>query len=133
MELQVTTNSDRIKVAEIIKENLEEIGIDVNIREIGNTYYENNLENLNFDILLTGNILSIKPQIQEYLDFEIERKPTVQETYEEVYRNYIKNPNFMGLYFDSIILLYCNELKGNFEGNWYNIFYNIDTWYKVEK
>ena len=130
--MTITTNKDRIEVAQIIKQNLEEIGIRVTIRELGNSYYKNNLENLSYEILLTGNIVSIKPLVQDYLNFEIEQKQTEEETFNEIYETYKQNPNFMGLYFDSIILLYSNNLKGNFEGNWYNIFYNIDTWYKIE-
>lgn len=55
----------------------------------------------------------------------------MEETYLGIYETYNHKPNFMGLYFDSIILLYSKNLKGNFEGNWYNIFYNVDTWYKL--
>lgn len=129
--MTITVNEDRLAVAEIIKQNLEEIGIKVIIRKLSNSYYKNNLERLDYDILLTGNVVSIKPTVQDYLDFEIEQKKTREETYEGIYEEYEQNPNFMGLYFDSIILLYSKQLKGNFECNWYNIFYNIDTWYKI--
>ena len=112
MSLELTTNQDRLEVADIIKHNLEEIGIKVSIRILRNSYYKNNLQELNYEILLTGNTVSIKPNVQEYL-------------------NYKNKPNFIGLYFDSIILLYSNDLKGNFECNWYNIFYNVDTWHKI--
>ena len=133
LNLTITTSEDRLKVAEIIKQNLEEIGIKVTIRKISNSYYKNNLENLNYQILLTGNTVSIKPEIKEYLNFNIEQKQTKEETYKGIYETYKQEPNFMGLYFDSVILLYSKELKGNLEGNWYNIFYNIDTWQKIEE
>lgn len=129
--MTITANEDRIQVAEIIKQNLEEIGIKVTIRNLSNSYYKNNFQRLNYEILLTGNTVSIKPSVQEYLNFEVEQKQTAKETYQELYETYNQKPNFMGLYFDSVILLYSNQLKGNFECNWYNIFYNIDTWYKV--
>ena len=131
LNLEIITNTDRLLVAEIIKQNLESIGIKVTIREVSNTYYKNNLSNLNYEILLTGNTVSIKPIFQNYLNFEIEVKNSEEETYRNIYEEYIKDPNFMGLYFNSIVLLYSKDLKGNFECNWYNIFYNIDTWYKV--
>ncbi|MGN1310814.1 MAG: hypothetical protein ACI4VP_03795 [Clostridia bacterium] len=124
------TNKDRIEIANIIKENLETIGFEITIREINNNYYKNNLQKLNYDILLTGNVVSIKPNLQEYLNFNIEDFPTEEETYNQIYQKYNENPNFMGLYFNSIIILYSKNLKGNFEGNWYDIFYNVDTWYK---
>ncbi len=131
--MQLVTNKDRIEIANIIKQNLETIGFEITIREISNSYYKNNLQKLNYDILLTGNIVSIKPNVQEYLNFNIENLSTKEETYNQIYKTYNENPNFMGLYFNSIIMLYSKNLKGNFEGNWYNIFYNIDTWYKEKK
>lgn len=133
MKLEITTNEGRIEIAEIIKENLENIGIQITIRSLKNSYYKNNLEKLNYEILLTGNTVSIKPLVQEYLNFEIEQQETEDETYKNIYEKYNETPNFIGLYFDSIILLYSNNLKGNFEGNWYNIFYNINTWYNSQK
>ena len=75
-------------------------------------------------------MVSIKPNLQEYLNFNIEDFPTEEETYNQIYQKYNENPNFMGLYFNSIIILYSKNLKGNFEGNWYDILYNVDTWYK---
>lgn len=131
MKLEITANQDRTEEAEIIKENLEDIGIQTSIRSLSNSYYKNNLEKLNYEILLTGNTVPIKPLVQEYLNFEIEQKETEEETYKNIYEKYNENPNFIGLYFDPIILIYSSNLKGNFEGNWYNIFYNIDTWYKI--
>lgn len=131
LSLEITTNTDRVQVAEVIKQNLEEIGIKVTIRELSNSYYKNNIEKLKYEILLTGNMVSIKPNIQEYLKFKINKKQTEEEKYKEIYDRYKKEPNFIGLYFDSIILLYSKNLRGNFECNWYNVFYNIDTWYKV--
>ena len=93
-------------------------------------YYHKNLQELDYDILLTGRTVSIKPEIQNFLSFSIEKKQTLKESYEYAYETFKKNPNFTGLYFNSIILVHSKNLKGNFSGNWYNIFYNIDTWYK---
>lgn len=133
LNLTITTNEDRLEVAEIIKENLEKIGIKVNIRKLSNSYYKNNLEKLHEQIVLTGNTVSIKPEITEYLKFNIEQKQTLEDTYKGIYEKYNQEPNFMGLYFNSLILLSSKNLKGNLEGNWYNIFYNIDTWQKIEE
>lgn len=78
-------------------------------------------------------MVSIKPSVEEYLNFNIEKLATEEETYKKIYEKYNENPNFMGLYFNPIIILYSPNLKGNFNANWYNIFYNIDTWYKVQE
>ena len=130
--MQIATNEERIEVANIIKKNLEAIGFKITIREINEIYYKNNLQKLNYDILLTGKTVSIKPEIGEYLELENENKTINEDEYSKIYDMYNENPSFLGLYFDAIILLYSKNLKGNFSGNWYDIFYNIDTWYKLE-
>lgn len=48
------TNENRVKVADIIKKNLEEIGIQVTLTQAKDGTYENYLKNKNYDILLTG-------------------------------------------------------------------------------
>lgn len=131
LKLEITTNYDRIDACNIIKENLETIGILVTIKQISNSYYENNLQNLNYNILLTGSVVSIKPEIQEYLDFKVEQLENIEETYKKIYTKYNEKPNFIGLYFNPIIILYAKNVQGNFNGNWYNIFYHIDTWGEI--
>lgn len=131
LSLTITTNEDRIEIANIIKQNIEEIGIPVAVVPLSNLYYKNNLGNLNYQILLTGKTVPIKPDMREYLNFEIEQKATEKETYENIFEKYKENPDFIGLYFNSIFVIYSNKLKGNFEGNWFNIFYNIESWYKI--
>ena len=132
IKLVLITNSEREDVANIIKENLEIIGLKTTVKIINNNYYKYNIEKLDCDILLTGNTVSIKPEIQDYLTFEIENKESKEQTYKNIYGNFNNSPNFMGLYFDSINIIYSKKVKGNFRGNWYNIFYNIDTWYKIK-
>ena len=48
-----SSNEERVKVAEIIKKNLEEIGISVNIISAKDWNYENSLKNKNYDMLIT--------------------------------------------------------------------------------
>lgn len=120
----MVTSKKRQEVANIIKNNLEVLGLKVDITTI-----EDKETNLNYDMFLVGNILSIKPEIEKYLAFDIQENN--KESYKQVYEQFNNNPNFMGLYFDSITIITSNKMKGKFKGNWYNIFYNIDTWYKV--
>ena len=132
LKLTLTTNTQRTEIASIIKNNLEQIGLETKINEISNEYYKKNFNSLSYQMLLTGNIVSIKPEIQNYLNFNIEKKENTKDTYDNVYKIFEQNPNFTGLYFNSIILVHVKNLKGNFTGNWYNVFYNIDTWYKLK-
>lgn len=48
-----STNEARVKVAEIIKRNLEEIGIQVNLVQARDWTYENNIKTKNYDMILT--------------------------------------------------------------------------------
>ena len=120
----MVTSKKRQEVANIIKNNLEVLGLKVDITTI-----EDKETNLNYDMFLIGNIVSIKPEIEEYLTFDIQENN--KESYKQVYEQFNNNPNFMGLYFDNMTIITSNNIKGNFKGNWYNVFYNIDTWYKV--
>lgn len=43
-----------MKVSEIIKKNLEEIGIQVTLTQARDDTYQNYLKNKNYDIILTG-------------------------------------------------------------------------------
>ena len=103
------------------------MGIKTTIKLLNNTQ-----DNINYDVLLMGDTVSIKPEIKSYLEFNIEKQETEKETFKTIYNIFNQNPNFMGLYFDFITVLCSKKLRGNFKGNWYNIFYNIDTWYKVK-
>lgn len=132
LNINIVTNNEREDVVNIVKKNLEELGFKIKIKLLNNSYYKNNLDKLNYDVLLTGSTVSIKPEIHNYLEFNIEKKETEKETYKNIYNSFKQNPNFMGLYFDSITVLISKKVKGNFKGNWYDIFYNIDTWYKVK-
>ena len=62
----------------------------------------------------------------------IENKDILKEEYSKIIDNYYENIPFIGLFLNSYIILHTNKLKGDFSGNWYNMFYNIDTWYKIK-
>ena len=72
-------------------------------------------------------------QIKEQIDriVKIENKEVIKQEYEKIIENYYEEIPFISLYFNSYIILHNNKLKGDFSGNWYNVFYNVDSWYKV--
>ena len=117
LKLKLSTNSKRIEVANIIKENLEVLGIETKIL----------LNSNNYDLQLKGQVVSLKPELNEYFNIDKNTVPIKKEEYEKYYLD----PSFIGLYFDSIIIVHSKNLKGNFFGNWYNPLYNIDSWHKV--
>lgn len=145
-------NEKRLGVAENIKEQLKEIGIIIDIIAVSNNQFNNYIKNKNYDIVLTGNIISNNPSLETFFsddnlsNFKNEKvnnilneiknidnqKEILKEKYlilEEIYEEEIP---YISLYFNSILILSNKNLKGDLRGNWYNIYYNIDNWYKVE-
>lgn len=134
------------RVAEIIKENLKEIGININIINLSKVNYEYNLKNNYYDLILGESTLCLEPNYKEFFKFgneeinnilkeidNIENEKIKEEKIEEL-RNIVKEENpFIGLYVNTNTLLLNKELKGDFKANWYSIFYNVDTWYVVDK
>ena len=129
----LSTNEENKKIAQQIKKQLEEQGI---------TIYIQNYQNPKADLILRNETVSIKPVITQYFNNEeeketitrisnIENKVILKEEYEKIIDYYYEKMPFISLFFNSYIILHTNKLKGDFSGNWYNMFYHIDTWYKV--
>lgn len=55
-----SANENRVNVANIIKTNLEDIGMQVNVIAVKDRAYDNYIANKNYDILLTGVTVRIK-------------------------------------------------------------------------
>lgn len=155
LELRLLVNKEnekRVKVAENIKEQLEKIGITINITEASNSQFNNYIKNKNYDMILTGNIVSNNPNLETYFsddnlsNFYNEevnsilndiksidnQEEKLKEKYNRLEEIYIEEMPFISLYSNSLFVLSNKNLKGNLDGNWYNIYYNIDNWYKVE-
>ncbi len=145
-------NEMRVKAAENIKQQLEKIGIEINIISTNNTQFNNYIKYKNYDIILTGNLVSNNPNIETYFsdnnlsNFSKEdlnnllneirsidnQEEFLKEKYAKLDETYKDEVPFISLYFNSIFVLSNKNLKGDLAGNWYNIYYNIDNWYKVE-
>ena len=144
-------NNDRIMIAQEIKKQLQEIGIIINIVQVNESTYNNYIKNKNYDIILTGNIISNNPNLETFLgennisNFNNERakillneiknidnKETLREKYIEIEQIYKDEIPFMSLYFNNLFMLTVPTLKGDLSHNWYNLFYNIDNWYKIK-
>lgn len=145
-------NEKREMVAEKIKNQLEEIGIIINIVKVNESRYNSYIKNKNYDIILTGNIISNNPNLETFLgennisNFNNEQveillnevkningKEILKDKYLQIEQIYKEEIPFISLYFNSLFILSTPNLKGDLSHNWYNLFYNIDNWYKVEE
>ncbi len=131
--LSISSDEESKKIAEIIKEELEQKGIEVIIQ---------NYLNKNADMILKKQTVPLMPDISIYFNDEnikekilktekIEDKDVLKEEYAKIIYKYYEELPFISLYFNSYIILHNNKIKGDFSGNWYNIFYKLDTWYKI--
>ncbi len=129
----LSTDFANINIANEIKANLEENGIKIDIVE-----YKTNIT----DLTLNVKTVSITPDISSYFEDEetkekiykiskIENKEILKKQYAEIINNFYDKKPFISLYFDSYIMLHSTKLKGKFSGNWYNMFYDVETWYKI--
>lgn len=142
-------NETRVKVAENIKEQLSEIGIEVYLNKVSKNTYETMIKNKNYDIIYTGIYSSYSPNLQELygkdnnanyskdiindllLDVRnITDKDMLKQKYKEIY-DVIKNENpYVFLYRNKNIMAYSSNLVGEITPNCYTIYYNIETWYR---
>lgn len=142
-------NSQRVQVAEIIKEQLENIGIPVTIVNLSNSQYQSALEQKDYQMLITGVYNSYSPDLTYFfgennisnyrnenilsiLSSGISTKSSkvLKEKYSEIYNTYKAEVPFIGLYRSKNITITSQKLIGEIIVNNYSTFYNISNWYR---
>lgn len=147
-ELLVNENSEeKIKVAEVIKENLEDIGIQITIKKVNLNTLTSNIEQSKFELALSTIELQNECDIidllknKKYSKYESsELDDIINELYldnvsfEEVFKKlknmYKSEVPYIGLYFKTDTLLTNRAVKGHITPTWYNTYHNIHTWCK---
>ncbi len=150
LSLTVNTNNElRVKVAENIKEQLENFGIPVSIRYLSADAYADAINNRDYEMVLTGIRLGYSPNlntffgngnIANYYNAEVEEimsivsntndDNTLYEKYNRLYDIYLDEAPYIGLYRDTNVIVYHQSLVGNIRANEFNIYHNIDKWYR---
>lgn len=144
-----SSNEARVSVANMIKNELETAGIQVTVVSVKDKAYDNYIANRNYDILLTGVNVGIKPNLERYFGdenlanysnneaqnilreiYSISDTNILKEKYIRLQNIYQEDRAYIGLYFDKTTIIYNKSLLGTIEPNWYNYFYNIETWYR---
>lgn len=144
-----SSNQERVAVAENIKQQLGNIGIIINIRKVGDYQYNSYLENKNYDLILMGTNLSINPNLNTYFGENnfanynneevikllneaktITDKNMLKEKFSKIQEITNGDCVYIPLYINKNVLLYSSDLVGDINPNWYNIFYNIENWYR---
>lgn len=151
IRFNLLVNSDnqyRNSVAELIRQNLEAIGIQVQITSLDMNTYLSSLDNRNYDMAIAGTNVSLIPDLKTYFgevnlanyhNEEVQNiissiKQTnddkeLQEKYKVLIKKYNEDIPYISLYINKATVLYSSKLNGNMEPNTYNIFYDIENWY----
>ena len=143
------SNERQVAVAEVLKRQLNELGIAVQIiRATDNQYYQY-LENKNYQMILIGinapininiNSFTGNQNFSNYINEEIDGliKEAIntqninkqKENINKVAEIYLEDSPWIGLYYNKNIIAYSNKLMAEMTPNWYNIYYNINEWYR---
>ena len=143
------SNAMRVQVADLVKNQLEQIGMRINIIKVSDSQYQNYLKNKNYDMIITGTYTSFSPDISSYLgennlsNFNndeaksiiseignISNENILKEKYNRLIEIYQTEMPFISLYYNRNTIAYSTSLVGNINPNMYNIFYNIEEWYR---
>ena len=131
--------AERIKVAENIKSQLEQVGITVNINSVNFQTYKNALDTKSYQIILTGIVNSVNPSLEyfygtnnlaNYNDSEITSKIEDLNSYQDIQKTGNQQVVYIPLYRNKGTLLLNANVGGNFSPTSFNIYNNFDKWYR---
>lgn len=142
-------NSNLVKVAKNIKEQIEKTGIRINITEATEKQYDRYLKNKQYDLVLTSSNYGYSPSLNKYFENgnlanynneeiknilnEVENitdENEIKQKYTRITEIYNDEVPYISLYYNTNTLVYSNNLKGTINPNSYNLFYGIETWYR---
>lgn len=141
-------NQARVAVAEQIESQLAEAGIIVNVIKANDSQYNRYLETKNYDMILTGKIIGISPDLTSYIGDDnlsqfddpearellkeasalSDNKTELKAKYEKLIKLIEEEKPYISLYFNKGTVIYTQDLKGKVSPNFYNIFYNVEEW-----
>ncbi len=140
-------NGERLKAAEILKEQLEAIGIKITLREVNNDQYNRYLQNRNYDLMISGVYNSYSPELEYFLgegninNYSNEEVKTLlsemgnitdqnllQEKMKRLLEICKQEIPFIGLYRSQNQIVYNTSLIGDITPNNYSYFYHINGW-----
>lgn len=142
-------NATRVSVAENIKNQLANFGVPVTIHYLSVDNYTNAINNRNYDVIITGIQNSYSPSVNtffgtgniaNYNNSEVSEimnainnttdENTLYDKYSRLYDIYLEDAPYIGLFRETDIIIYNQGLVGNITANAFNIYHNIEKWYR---
>lgn len=141
------SDEEKIKVANLIKENLADVGIKINISKVDKNTYSQNISSGNFDLALADIELQSEYDIMDLFtvhNYARYQKDTFNKVFDKMYIENISIRDvfyelqslykdeipYIGLYFKNDTLLTNKAVKGEISPTWWNVYHNITTWRK---
>ena len=142
-------NSNLVKVAKNIKQQLETVGIRINIIEATQSKYNKYLSNKDYDLVLCNSNYGYSPSLNKYFgenniaNYKNEEITSIlnevqnitddnqlKQKYSRIMEIYNDEVPYISLYYNTNSFIYTNNLKGDVNPNSYNLFYGIGDWYR---
>lgn len=143
------SDSNMVKVANILQEQLKNIGIILDVKEVTEKQYNEYLKNRNYDMIISSSTYGYSPSLQKYFGTDnlanyynkdiIEllkeaelgnEESEIKQKYTLINQIYNQDIPYISLYYNTNIMIYSNKLRGEIEPNSYNLFYGIESWYR---
>ena len=143
------SDSQRVNIANVIQAQLAQYGIIVNIHSVNDAQFNSNLNSKNYDMVLIESDVSVNPSLTTYFgddnfanyeNAEVSQimkeinnstdENVLKEKYKRLKEIYKSDVPYISLYFNKNVAIYNTNLAGEVNPNWFNIFYNIENWYK---
>lgn len=142
-------NEQRVAVAENIKTQFASFGVPVTINYLSTENYAKAINSRNYDAIITGIQTSFSPSVNtffgdgniaNYYNGEVAEIMNVisntsdehilHENYNRLFEIYLDEAPYIGLYRETDIIVTNQGLVGNITANAFNIYYNIEKWYR---
>ena len=143
------TNDNRVRAADNIKTQLENYGINVNIQYYSPNSFASAVNEGEYDAAILGLQLGYSPSLETFIGNgnmaryhndeigEIRNNimnglndDELQNAYERIFEIYLDEMPYIGLYRTIDTLIYNQNLVGNVRANAFNIYNNIELWYR---
>ena len=144
------SNTQRVAVAENIKNQLAQVGIKVTVKQVTDSQYQTILNNKSYQMILTGVYNAYSPNVQTFLGSnnlqnyenqeilqllnevkEITDENVLKEKYNRIVEIYNQEIPFISLYRNKQTAVKGQKLAGEIIGNNYSSFYNIANWTRM--
>ncbi len=135
------SNSDRVNVANQLKNQLSEVGIIINVVKIDDNRYYNYLNNKDYQLILTGVSSSVSPDlsyfygygnISNYYNEEVFSKINSVDTIKEAQKIVNEEVPNIGLYRNKGTIILNSNVGGDFSPNSNFLYYNFNKWYRQQ-